>query len=51
MDKVKIEIALTSALSLLRNEINNIEFEELRNEYLIVIENLEMALNELENNG
>jgi len=51
MDKEKIEKAIISALSLLNNEIDNIQFEELRNEYLTVIENLETALNELENNG
>ncbi len=47
MDKEKIETALTSALLLLNNEVDNIEFEELQNEYLAVIEQLETALKEL----
>ena len=51
MNKEKIEIALTSALLLLSNEVYNIEFEELRNEYLVVIEKLETAINELNPNG
>lgn len=47
----KIETALQSALSLLNNEVDNIEFEELKNEYLTVIEELETALKELNENG
>ena len=47
MDSEKIETALLSALSLLNNEVNNIEFDELKNEYLLVIEQLEKALNEI----
>lgn len=47
MDSEKIEIALLSALSLLNNEVDNIEFDELKNEYLLVIEQLETALNEI----
>jgi hypothetical protein len=47
MNTEKIENALLSALSLLNNEVNNIEFDELKNEYLLVIEQLETALNEI----
>ncbi len=47
MDKEIIETALTSALSLLINEVDSIEFEELKNEYLVVIEQLKTALKEL----
>jgi hypothetical protein len=47
MNTEKIENSLLSALSLLNNEVNNIEFDELKNEYLLVIEQLETALNEI----
>lgn len=47
MNAEKIKTALLSALSLLNNEVNNIEFEELKNEYLLVIEQLESAFNEI----
>ncbi len=47
MNTEKIEIALINALSLLSNEVDNIELEELKNEYLSVIEELEEAINEL----
>jgi hypothetical protein len=42
-----IENALLSALSLLNNEVSSIEFEILKSEYLLVIEQLETALNEI----
>jgi hypothetical protein len=48
MNSEKIETALLSSLSLLNNEVNNIEFDELKKEYLFVIEQLETALNEIE---
>lgn len=48
MNIEKIEKALLSSLSLLKNEVNNIEFDELKSEYLLVIEQLEIALNEIE---
>lgn len=41
--------AVISALSLLKNEVGNIDFEELQEDYMIVIEKLESALNELTN--
>jgi len=47
MNTEKIEIALINALSLLSNEVDNIELEELKNEYLSVIEEIEEAINEL----
>lgn len=47
MESEKIETALLSALSLLNNEVDNIEFDKLKNEYLLVIEQLETALNEI----
>ncbi|MCH5598652.1 hypothetical protein [Niabella ginsengisoli] len=46
MNSEKIETALLSALSLLNNELDNIEFDDLKNEYLLVIEQLETALKE-----
>ncbi len=51
MNKETIEIAITSALSLMNNEVDNIEFEDLKTEYLTVIEQLETALKELSKNG
>lgn len=42
--------AVQSALSLLNSEVGSIEYEELRQEYLIVIEKLENALSELTKN-
>ena len=39
-----IERALISALSLLESEVDSIEFDELRNDYLVVIEQIEVAL-------
>lgn len=42
-----IEEALTAALSLLINEIDSIEYEELREEYQLAIDKLELAINEL----
>lgn len=47
MDIEKIEIALTSALSVLNNEVDNIELDELKNEYISAIEQIEIALNEI----
>lgn len=47
MNSEKIKAAFISALSLLNNEVSNIEFEELKNEYFLVIEQLETALNEI----
>ncbi|MBS9522861.1 hypothetical protein KI659_02420 [Litoribacter alkaliphilus] len=47
MDKNYIKIAIVSALSLLNNEVDNIEHEDLKSEYLLVIEKLEFALMEL----
>ena len=47
MDKEKITSAVTSALSLLNNEVQAIEFEELKNDYLSVIEQLEIALEKI----
>ncbi len=47
MEIGKIEIALISALSILNNEVDNIEFDELKNEYLVAIEQIEIALKEI----
>jgi hypothetical protein len=47
MDIEKIEIALMSALSILKNEVDNIEFEELQSEYISAIEQIETALKEI----
>ncbi|WP_312076732.1 hypothetical protein [Chryseobacterium sp.] len=48
MDKEKIQKAIISALLLLNNEVENIEFEDLKKDYLTVIGNLERALNEFQ---
>lgn len=47
MNIEKIETALTSALSLLFNELSVIESEDLRNEFLLVIDLLENAIKEI----
>ncbi len=47
MKNEKIILAITSALSLLQNEVDAIEFDELQSEYLQVIQNLKTALIEL----
>ncbi len=51
MDNEKIEKALSSALNLLNNEIDVIDYLELKNEFLHVIEQLEEALIEIKKNG
>jgi hypothetical protein len=50
MQTDKIENALLSALSLLNEEVNNIEYTELKNEYNLVIDKIKIALNEIEKN-
>lgn len=50
MQTDKIETALLSALSLLNNEVKNIEYSELKKEYNQVIEKIENALNEIKTN-
>lgn len=47
MNIEKIEIALISALSILNNEVDSIEFDELKNEYISTIEQIENALKEI----
>jgi hypothetical protein len=47
MNIEKIEIALISALSILNNEVDSIEFGELKNEYISTIEQIENALKEI----
>jgi hypothetical protein len=47
MNTELIKIALQSAYQLLSNEIQSIEFKELQNEYLAVIEKLESAIKEI----
>jgi hypothetical protein len=42
-----IEEALTTALSLLNNEIDNIDYDELKDEYQATIDKIELAINEL----
>jgi hypothetical protein len=50
MQTDKIENALLSALSLLKEEVKNIEYIELKNEYNLVIDKIKIALNEIEKN-
>ena len=45
MKNEKIQIALQSAYSLLSNEVDSID--QLKNEYLAVIKEIEIALNEI----
>ena len=47
MNKEIIESALISALLLINNEIESVVFDELKDEYLVVIEKLEGALKEI----
>jgi len=44
-----IEAALISAMILLNREVDTIEYEELKNEYLTVIGKLQTALQEVRN--
>ena len=50
MNREIIETALISSLSLLNNEVDSIEFDDLKNEYLDVIEKLELAIKEIGEN-
>lgn len=47
MNKEIIESALNSALYLINNEIESVDVDELKDEYLAVIEELESALKEI----
>lgn len=47
MNKEIIETALREAYYFLNNEIQAVELEELRDDYLQVIEKLKIALNEI----
>ena len=47
MKKEIIEEALLASHSLLTNELDAIEFEELKNEFLSVIDKIENALKEM----
>ena len=50
MDLAKIRFALSCAISLLNSEVQAVEFEDLQNEYLEVIENLKEAIEEIDKN-
>lgn len=47
MEIEKIKLALVSSLSLLNSEVDNIDFDDLKKEYLIVIEQINLALKEI----
>lgn len=47
MKKEILEDALSSALSLLNNEIESVEIDDLKNDYLTVIEKIELAIKEI----
>ena len=51
MDLDKIKDALESSLSLLNEEFESVTLEELKEEYLSVIQKIENALITLEKNG
>jgi hypothetical protein len=50
MDSNKIQNAISKTLNLLYNEVENIEFIDLKNEYLLVIKELESVLKEINQN-
>ncbi len=50
MDLNKIKDALESSLSLLNEEFESVVLEELREEYLLVIQKIEDTLNSLDKN-
>ena len=47
MEIEKIKLALVSSLFLLNSEVDNIDFDDLKKEYLIVIEQINLALKEI----
>jgi hypothetical protein len=51
MKKEILEDALLSSLTLLNNEIESVVIDDLKEEYLSVIEKVESALKELNGNG
>lgn len=51
MNKEVLEDALLSTLTLLNNEIESVVIEDLKEEYLGVIEKVESALKELNGNS
>lgn len=51
MDLELVKEALESSLSLISDELEGVESEELRDEYLLVIQKIEAALKILEKNG
>lgn len=50
MDLDKIKDALESSLSLINEEFESVVLEELKEEYLLVIQKIEDALNSLDKN-
>lgn len=51
MDLELVKEALQSSLSLISEEIESVELDELREDYLLVIQKIEKALTILETNG
>ncbi|WP_347172594.1 hypothetical protein [Polaribacter uvawellassae] len=51
MELKKIKDALESSLSLLNEEFESLTLDELKEEYLSVIQKIENALNSLDKNG
>ncbi|EAQ50868.1 hypothetical protein [Leeuwenhoekiella blandensis] len=51
MDLDLIQDALESSLSLLNDEFESIELDELKKEYLLTIQKIETALTSLKENG
>lgn len=48
MNKELISKAIVSAINLISNELDVIEYEDLKNEFSMTLEELNIALNELE---
>ena len=51
MDLELVKEALESSLSLISEELESVELDELREDYLLVIQKIETALEILEKNG
>lgn len=51
MDLELVKEALEDSLSLLNNEFESVTLDELKEEYLSVIQKIEISLRSIENNG
>tara|TARA_R110002124_G_scaffold282524_3_gene457739 strand:- start:7962 stop:8117 length:156 start_codon:yes stop_codon:yes gene_type:complete len=51
MDSEIVKDALEHSLSLINDELENVTFDDLRKDYILVINKIEEALSTLEQNG